>query len=92
MPAPTDRGYAVIYKDDSGTNLAVCTNLIDGGPYEAYAVHFRVRRLDIDKSIKFKRAGRILHTTQPVAVYGEPGVVHVRPSIPSADRSVATIP
>lgn len=91
MQSPTDRGYAVLFEDEKGIHLAVCASVVHGRPQEVFAVHMRVQGLDIDEGIEFVGSGSNRHTTRPVAVFGEPGVVHVKACVPSYDLGIVRV-
>lgn len=89
---PTDRGYAVIFENEAGVNLGVCTTVSHGRPSDLFAVHTRMSRIDIEDGITFSTFGKVRISDRPVAVLGEGGVVYVRATIPGIDRAVAVVP
>jgi hypothetical protein len=89
---PTDRGYAVIFENDEGTNVGVCTAVAGGRPSDLFAVHTRMTSVDIEAGITFSTVGKLRISNRPVAVVGEDGVVYVRSTMPAGARNVAIVP
>jgi hypothetical protein len=89
---PTDRGYAVIFENDEGTNVGVCTAVANGTPSDLFAVHTRMTEVRIEDGITFSTIGKIRISNRPVAVVGEEGVVHIRSTTPATARNIAVIP
>jgi len=89
---PTDRGYAVIFENDEGTNVGVCTAIAGGQPSDLFAVHTRMDSVKIEDGIEFSTVGKLRISNRPVAVHGEEGVVHIRPTTPSTARNIAVLP
>ncbi|MGI5245260.1 hypothetical protein [Dactylosporangium sp. CA-139066] len=89
---PTDRGYAVIFENDEGTNVGVCTAIANGTPSDLFAVHTRMASIKIEEGITFSTVGRLRISNRPVAVVGEEDVVHIRSTTPAAARNIAVLP
>jgi len=89
---PTDRGYAVIFESEEGTNVGVCTAIANGKPSDLFAVHTRMTSVDIEDGITFSTVGKIRISNRPVAVVGEDGVVYVRNTMPAGARNIAVVP
>ncbi|MBX6354334.1 MAG: hypothetical protein IRZ05_00595 [Micromonosporaceae bacterium] len=88
---PTDRGYAVIFENEDGVNLGVCTAVSNGRPSDLFAVHTRMSRIDVEDGITFSTVGKLRISDRPVAVLGEDGVVYVRATVPSSG-AIASVP
>ncbi|HTJ33845.1 MAG TPA: hypothetical protein VL738_11495 [Dactylosporangium sp.] len=89
---PTDRGYAVIFENEEGTNVGICTAIANGKPSDLFAVHTRMGSIKIEDGIEFSTVGKIRISNRPVAVHGEEDVVHIRNTTPAAVRNIAIVP
>jgi len=79
MASPTDRGYAVISRNDDGTvDVSISTGIKNGKPVGVYARHVRAPRLHVDPGVQLVRAGSHQYTTSVVEVSKGGGGVLVR--------------
>jgi exoribonuclease II len=79
MPMPTDRGYAVIIRNQDGTStVMVATGIENKQPVGVFAKHVGVTAVSIDPAVKLVRTASHQFTTQIVEVFPGGGAVQVR--------------
>jgi hypothetical protein len=79
MDMPTDRGYAVISRNDDGTvNVRVSTAVERGQPRGVYAEYARAASVRVDPAVHLARAGTYRYTTSVVEVSSSGTSVVVR--------------
>lgn len=79
MEMPTDRGYAVIIRNQDGTfTVMVATGIEKKLPVGVYAKHVGVTAVSIDPAVKIVRTATHQFTTQVVEVFPADGSVQVR--------------
>lgn len=85
MPIPTDHGRVVIKDEPDGTKtVIVCSDIVEGRPINAYAMHVRSSKVVIDSAVAM--TARVLGgvgTNDSVTVFvDDNGAVHVSPALP----------
>jgi len=79
MGMPTDRGYAVIIRNQDGTTtVMVCTGIENKQPVGVFAKHVAASKVSIDPNVKLVRTASHGFTTQIVEVFPANGAVQVR--------------
>lgn len=79
MVMPTDRGYAVIIRNQDGTfTVMVATGIENKQPVGVYAKHVGVTAVSVDPAVKIVRTASHRFTTQVVEVFPADGAVQVR--------------
>lgn len=79
MVTPTNVGHAFILETSAGTDVLVCTQVVDGRPTDVTAIHSSVSECDVASDIVLQGTARRKWTSEPCHVYqDESRVVHVR--------------
>ena len=79
MDMPTDRGYAVISRNDDGTvNVRIGTAIEHGRPRGVYAEYARAAAVRVDPAVHLARVGASRYTTSVVEVSSSGTSVLVR--------------
>lgn len=85
MPIPTDHGCVIIADEPDGTKtVIVCSDIVNGRPVNAYAMHVRSDSVAIHPAVTLDTAvvgGK--GTTKSVTVFSDDdGTVRVVPALP----------
>ncbi|MEU8251354.1 hypothetical protein [Nonomuraea sp. NPDC048916] len=89
---PTDHGYAYIFQNEGAVNVAVCSRIENEKPVGVIAIHFRTKQVKVDSKIALTGVNGARFTTEPVAVYGEDQVVHLRITTVGEGLTAAGLP
>lgn len=92
MPSQTDRGYAVLAREDDGTtSVVVCADAANGKPSHPYAVHSHRGAVVVDSAVRLVSRGATRHTVRPVEVFtADDGSIQVR-ALSDASRVLQSV-
>ena len=79
LPMPTDRGYAVLSRNDDGTmTVKIATGIEKGKLVGVYAQHVQAPALRVDPAIRWVSAAAHRYTANVVEVFAAGGAVIIR--------------
>ncbi len=83
LPMPTDRGYAVMSRNDDGTvTVKIATGIENGRPVGVYAQHVAAPAIRVDPAVRWVRDASYHYTAKVVEVFTGGDAVIIR--VPNA--------